>query len=83
MRYNTNTDWKYRIRYRISFAPYLQTDVMYEIYGMYQQNPILMILGQSYINYIYTNSEKGGYKIENVDEILEKLERFRTIFLSI
>ena len=69
-------------RYRISFAPYLQKDVMYEIHGRYQQKPIHVILGQPYLNYIYTSSEKGGYKIKNADEILEELKRLRNTFQS-
>lgn len=64
-------------RYRVSFAPYQQKDVRYEIHGIYQKKPIHILLGESQINYVYIDSGKGGYRIENAHDIMQALEQLR------
>lgn len=50
-------------RYRMPFAPYAQSEVEYEIDGMYRGEHFHILLGSEDVNVIYDSAEKGGYEI--------------------
>lgn len=59
-------------RIRKSFAPYLLSEIRYEINGTYKSDSLHILVGD--LNIVYGGRKNGGFEIMNSQKLLEEID---------